>query len=148
MSPRWDGRTGRTRKDSSTQLLICASLSFAINHMDAIVIFGIDHLTLLIKKTDYEGSMRRRRRKKGKQQQAELSCLLPSCPAAAFLPTRPAHSLVYNNRRQLHQVSLGRRGRWVGLVPLPSFLPSPLELPCCRRWNPTFVHIFFFCPTF
>ena len=62
----------------------------------------MEHLTLLIimRNNDYERSGRRRRgRAKGKQQQAELSCLLPSCPAAAFLlPCLAQHSLVYNNR--------------------------------------------------
>ena len=105
-------------------------------------------LTLLIimRSNDYERSGRRRRgRAKGKQQQAELSCLLPSCPAAAFLLPCLAQLIAWCTTteavRGQHQAPLGVEGRkrWVGLVELPSFLPSPLGLPCCRRWATFFV---------
>ena len=99
-----------------------------------------------MRSNDYERSGRRRRgRAKGKQQQAELSCLLPSCPAAAFLLPCLAQLIAWCTTteavRGQHQAPLGVEGRkrWVGLVELPSFLPSPLGLPCCRRWATFFV---------
>ena len=110
------------------------------------------HLTVLIM-TDYEGSMRRRRRKKGKQQQVELSCLLPSCPAAAPPSCLLAQVIAWCTttevvRRQLHQGELWKEAKmgWTGAVAILLALSSGAAM--LQQVEPNIVHIFFFSSTF
>ena len=70
-----------------------------------------------------------------------LSCHFPTCRLARqqdrpFLPrSSPACAASVQQQRQtLRSWDASFGARWAGLVALPSFLPSPLALPCCHRW--------------